>query len=244
MKNISRKKGLKLSVILIIMIIALFALSACGTSTGNKNGTGTNQTGQTGTTNNLTGAKTAGPYTLYFASATNANQLMPVTRTYTKDYGTDVVGQAREMMTALVSGPTETAALATLPATAEVNNVDLSPDGTMTVDFSKFDTSRTALGTTNTTNTTNTTGTTGNTGTTGTISTISGKTTVYSIVNSLTNLPGVDKVVLKLNGKTFKVMDEEYAEALTRNETLIGEVPGRTGTTTGTGITGTTGTTK
>lgn len=202
MKSITKKKNLKISVILIMMIIALFAFSACSSTTGEQNNNNATQNEQTGT------KTTANPYTLYFASATNARQLIPVERTYTKDWGTDVIGQADEMMTALIAGPTESMAAATIPSSAKVNNIDLSEDGTMTVDFAEgFSTDYTALGTT-------------------------ANMTVYSIVNSLTNLPGVEKVVLKENGKTFKVVDEEYADALTRDETLIGDVPGRTDTTT------------
>lgn len=203
MKSINTRKSLKISVILMMIIIALFAFSACGT-------TGEQQNQENNATQNeQTGTQTAAnPYTIYFANSSNFNKLVPVQRSYTKDWGTDVIGQADEMMTALIAGPTESMAAATIPTTAKVKSIDLSKDGTMTVDFKEgFSTDYAALKT-------------------------NANMTVYSIVNSLTNLPGVEKVVLKENGKTFKVMDEEYADALMRDETLIGDVPGRTDDTT------------
>jgi len=208
MKSIISKKSLKISVILMMIIIALIAFSACATDNTEQDQNDATQNEQTGT---QTGTQTAAnPYTLYFANSTNANQLVPVQRTYTKNWGTDVISQADEMMTALIAGPTESMAAATIPTNAKVNSIDLSADGTMTVDFKEgFSENYQALKT-------------------------NSNMTVYSIVNSLTNLPGVEKVVLKENGKTFKVVDEEFTDALTRNDGLIGDVPGRTDDTPGT----------
>jgi spore germination protein GerM len=131
--------------------------------------------------------------TLYFADATG-QKLVAEERVVPK-----VTGIARLCMEELVKGPTQADLKATLPASTKVLDINVRPDGLAIVDFSgslikDLPASATAE-----------------------------KLAVYSIVNTLTQFPTVQKVELRVDGKKVDTLlgYVKVSTALSRNTSLI-----------------------
>ena len=131
--------------------------------------------------------------TLYFADST-ASKLVAEERQVAK-----VVGIGRVSLEELIKGPTQASLKPTLPATTKLLDINIKADGLAIVDFSgslikELPASATAE-----------------------------KLAIYSIVNTLTQFPTVQKVELRVDGKKVDTLlgHEKIDQSLVRNTSLI-----------------------
>ena len=192
-------------IILLVIIVSLFLIPACNTTdTGNNTNTGNNGTNTTGYTDgtpnatNIANQNISG-YRLYFGNS-GYTSLVTEERDFTNsawNAKNNLEDMANEALNSLITGPKTNNNYAVLPNTTKVNYVKNEGDGILHVDFSDgFIDGYKDLGTPE-------------------------SMTVYSIVNTLTDLDGVKKVRLTINDQPFKINNQTWKDDLIRDTSLI-----------------------
>ena len=130
---------------------------------------------------------------LYFTD-TAGEKLIPEERRVTK-----VIGIARSCIEELIKGPIQAGLKGTLPASTQLLDINVRPDGLCIVDFS------------------------GDLIKDLPVSAKSEKLAVYSIVNTLTQFPTVERVEMRVDGKTVDTLlgYVKLNQNLVRNTSLI-----------------------
>lgn len=130
---------------------------------------------------------------LYFASADG----MSVVAESRHVYYSRNVSIEKLVMEQLLKGPTEEGLLGTLPTGTKLNSISVSDNGVCIVNFDA--TLETA------------------------VSSVTEKVTIFSIVNSLTELDNVKQVQILVNGETPRIsnVDVDLSGAISRNEDII-----------------------
>jgi len=131
--------------------------------------------------------------TLYFSDE-NGEKLVAEDRSVPK-----VIGIARASIEELIKGPTQAGLKATLPVAAKLLDINIRPDGLCIVDFSKELIDGLPVAAKNE------------------------KLAVYSIVNTLTQFPTVERVEMRIEGKNVDTLlgYVKLNENLVRNAALI-----------------------
>ena len=131
--------------------------------------------------------------TLYFASA-NGMYIVPETR---QVYYSRNVTQEKLVMDQLLKGPQTEGLISAIPSGTKVNSISISEDGVCVVNLDA------AIETV--------------------VTGVTENVTVYSIVNSLTELDNIKQVQILVNGETPHIsnVDADLSSAVSRNEDII-----------------------
>ncbi len=187
---------MKKTIIMITLVILSISLLLCACTTDNQTG----DIGK-GTNTGMTTNDDYGKYNVYFGNM-DGKGLISEQRAYSQSYGNgnnmDYVGMGREVLNGLFSGPTNTTYRSTVTKNTKVNSISMDNNTqTMSVDLNDgFLDGYDQLG-------------------------VDENMTIYSIVNSLTDLEGIKQVKITLNGKPLQIKNTAYPNPFTRDTTYI-----------------------